>query len=273
MHSFKTFSVLAVAAATAYAAPAPAAVDGNAIEAREPGRGYWGYGNRWYYKNGNQGNSGTVENVEIVTAVVTVTGYGPDASVPTAAAAPAPSADAPEVTPPASAPAGNFGGYSQGSRGGNQGGNSGGNSGSSAPAPAAGSSGATPSVGGGGDWFSIANKWRVAVGQPAFTEDSKLVANAQDTANSSGGQLKHKLNPGSFAQVLAPGDSSNFESVFLGGWLCELPNLPGLNGVCASASGGWNHAGQTGHAEILSSSKYSKIGCALGQGIWSCDLS
>ena len=93
------------------------------------------------------------------------------------------------------------------------------------------------------------------------------------------------------AQVLAPGDASNFESVYLGGWLCELPNSPGLNGACSSASGGWNHEGQTGkyplhdyngpqalinligHAEILTGD-YKKIGCALSSstGVWSCDL-
>ncbi|RVX67720.1 hypothetical protein B0A52_07843 [Exophiala mesophila] len=259
MHSVKNLSLLALAAVTAYAAPA--AVDGNAIEAREPGRGYWGGGGKWYYKNGGgpPQNGGTVETVEIVTAVVTVTGYGPE---PTAA---------PEVTSASTPPTGFSGNF----RGGNSGGSppaSGGDSApASSPAPSVGSSGSTPSVGGGGDWFSIANKWRVAIGKSAFTEDSKLVANAQDTANSSGGQLKHKLNPGSFAQVLAPGNSGNFESVFLGGWLCERPSLPGLNGVCASASQGWNHAGQTGHADIINGG-YSKIGCALGQGIWACDF-
>ena len=260
MHTFKTLSVFAIAAATAFAAPAP--LDGNAIEAREPGRGYWGYGNRWYYRGGNQAGS-------TVTAVVTVTGYGDDITLPTAAPQPDTTEDAqPEITAAPTA-AGNFGGYTGGYNGGW----------SSQPAaaaptasPSSTASTDTPSLGSGGDWFTIASKWRAALGKPAWTLDSKLVANAQDTADSSGGQLVHKLNPGSFAQVLAPGDASDFESVFVGGWLCELPDLAGLNGVCATASGGWNHAGQTGHAETLSSTQYTKIGCALGDGIWSCDL-
>lgn len=118
----------------------------------------------------------------------------------------------------------------------------------STPAAAPSTPAAAPvTAGGGGDWLDIANKWRVAGGKPAFVESATLVANAQDTAASSGGQLVHQLNPGTFAQVLAPGDASNFESVYLGGWLCELPNSPGLNGACASASGGWNHEGQTGY--------------------------
>lgn len=265
MHTFKCLSVLALAATTAFAAPAP--VDGNAIAAREPGRGYWGYGNRWYYRGGNQPDA-------TVTAVVTVTGYGDDWSLPTGTSEPetTPADVQPEITS-APAPAGNWGGYNGGSNGGWSS-----PSAAAVPATPAPSSAPstpstqTPSTGGGGDWFTIASKWRAALGKPAWTVDSKLVANAQDTADSSGGNLVHKLNPGSFAQVLAPGDASDFESVFLGGWLCELPNLPGLNGICSSASGGWNHDGQTGHAEILSSTQYTKIGCALGDGIWSCDL-
>jgi hypothetical protein len=176
-------------------------------------------------------------------AEVTTYGYGGDSATET----PAPEPAAPQTWgAPSSAPA--------------------------APAaPATSSAPVTP--GGGGDWFDIANKWRVAGGKPAFVQDSTLVANAQKTADDSVGGLKHELNPGTFAQVLAPGDASNFESVYLGGWLCELPNSPGLNGACATASGGWNHEGQTGHAEILTGD-YKKIGCALSSstGVWACDL-
>jgi len=137
------------------------------------------------------------------------------------------------------------------------------------PAPST----APATTGGSGDWFDIANKWRVAGGKPAFTQSSTLVANAQKTADDSVGGLKHELNPGTFAQVLAPGDASNFESVYVGGWLCELPNSPGLNGICSTESAGWNHDGQTGHAEILTGD-YKSIGCALSTstGVWSCDL-
>jgi hypothetical protein len=124
-----------------------------------------------------------------------------------------------------------------------------------------------------GGYMGIVEQWRGKLGLSQLDLSDELQSNAQNAADSSGGQLKHKLNPGSMAQVMAPGDADNFESVFVGGWLCELPSLPGLGAsVCNAASKGWNYAGQTGHAEILTSSKYSKIGCALGDGIWCCDL-
>ena len=64
-----------------------------------------------------------------------------------------------------------------------------------------------------------------------------------------------------------------FERVFVGGWLCERPTLAGLNGACGSQlADGWDHAGQTGHADILTAPNYKKIGCAFSQGIWGCDL-
>lgn len=121
--------------------------------------------------------------------------------------------------------------------------------------------------------MGIVNNWRGKMGLPLFTEDNTLQSNALDTSTSSGGQLVHKLNPGSMGQVMAPGNSGNFESVFVGGWLCELPSLPGLgSSVCDAASQGWNHAGQTGHAEILSSTKYTKIGCGNADNMWTCDV-
>ncbi|KPI39559.1 uncharacterized protein AB675_3299 [Cyphellophora attinorum] len=127
--------------------------------------------------------------------------------------------------------------------------------------------------GGGSGYMATVNTWRSKMSLSPFTQDSKLEANALDTSQSSGGQLKHKLNSGSMGQVMAPGNSGNFESVFVGGWLCEMPQLPGLgSSVCNTMSKGWNHAGQTGHAELLSSKTYKKIGCALASGIWTCDL-
>jgi hypothetical protein len=124
-----------------------------------------------------------------------------------------------------------------------------------------------------GGYMGIVDEWRSKMGLKALQQSSKLQSNAQDAANSSGGQLKHKLNPGSMAQVMAPGNADNFESVFVGGWLCELPNTPGLgSSVCNEMSKGWNYAGQTGHAEILTSGKHREIGCGLGDGIWTCDL-
>ena len=137
---------------------------------------------------------------------------------------------------------------------------------SSTPAPSAGV--------GDGSWEGVVAKWRSAMGLSALSPDSQLTSNAQKTADESVGGLKHQLNPGSMAQVLAPGDANDFEHVFVGGWLCELPNTPGLNGVCSEQSKGWAYEGQTGHAEILTSGSYQKIGCAHSDstGVWSCDL-
>lgn len=132
---------------------------------------------------------------------------------------------------------------------------------SAAPAPA-------PDAG----YQGIVDTWRAKLGLKALTKDAKLESNAMDTVVSSNGKMVHKLNPGSYGQVLAPGNADDFEHVFVGGWLCEIPTLPGLDGVCATQSKGWAYAGQTGHAEILTSDNYSKIGCALHAGIWCCDL-
>ena len=73
-------------------------------------------------------------------------------------------------------------------------------------------------------------------------------------------------------QVLAPGDAENFKNVFVGGWLCEEPSLPGRGGICATECAGWDYDGQTGHAQMPSSTAYTKIGCAIYAGIWACDL-
>lgn len=124
-----------------------------------------------------------------------------------------------------------------------------------------------------GGYMSIQTKWRVAGGLKAFIYDSKLEANALKTVKDSNGKMVHELNPGSMGQVLAPGDATNFEHVYVGGWLCEVPTLPGLNGICATQSVGWDHSsGETGHADILTSKSYTKIGCALYAGIWACDV-
>lgn len=258
MYTLKTISVLALAATTVLAAPTP--IEGSGLVARQ-----WRGGNRFWTRPspdaeittwGYGGDSS--DDTEDTSSPDSSSNYGPVSwgaqSSPPAAASSAPPAPVAPAAP--STPSSSSGGWSAAP--------------SSAPAP---STAPSASLGGGGDWFTIANKWRVALGKPAWTESSKLVANAQDTADNSVGGLIHKLNPGTFAQVLAPGDASNFENVFVGGWLCELPNLPGLDGVCASASGGWNHEGQTGHAEILDGD-YKSIGCALSSstGVWACDL-
>lgn len=123
-----------------------------------------------------------------------------------------------------------------------------------------------------GTYMDTVNDWRAKLGLEDLAHDDTLEANAQDTCQSGNGQMVHKLNPGTMGQVLAPGEPNEFERVFVGGWLCEMPDMAGMDGVCASMSSGWNYMGQTGHAEILTADSYSKIGCACVQGIWGCDL-
>ena len=74
------------------------------------------------------------------------------------------------------------------------------------------------------------------MGLQTLSRNSILEANAMDKVMSSNGEMIHKLNPGTFGQVQAPGSTDDFEYVFVGGWLCEIPSLPGLQGVCATQS-------------------------------------
>lgn len=141
-----------------------------------------------------------------------------------------------------------------------------------ASAPSATGTGSGES-GGTGDYMATVSKWRKAMGKGALTCDTTLEANALKTCQDGNGEMLHELNPGSMAQVLAPGAEADFEKVFVGGWLCEEPTLTGLNGICTSMDAGWDHSdGETGHADILSSDSYTKIGCGLANGIWGCDL-
>lgn len=242
MVAIKALTVLALAGAIS---AAPTQTVGEALVRREPNRGGWN--GRWSWSWGKPHHDGDSSSEPAAQP------SAQPSSVPVADQTPA---DAePASSPPSS---GNYGGSDS----------------TPAAQPSAQPS-AAPSSGGSssGGYMGIVNEWRSKMGLPDLSESDQLQSNAQNTADSSGGQLIHKLNPGSMAQVLAPGNSGNFESVFVGGWLCEVPSLPGLgSSVCNSASQGWDHAGQTGHADILSSKSYSKIGCALGDGIWACDL-
>ncbi|KAK7180409.1 uncharacterized protein CC84DRAFT_1167986 [Paraphaeosphaeria sporulosa] len=125
-----------------------------------------------------------------------------------------------------------------------------------------------PSSGGG--YIDIANQWRAKLGLPAYEQDETLQNNALKTCNDGNGEMVHELNPGTFGQTLAPGQPDEFEHVFVGAWLCERPDLPGLNGICDTMSQGWAYGGQTGHADIITGD-YKKIGCANAKGIWGCD--
>lgn len=119
---------------------------------------------------------------------------------------------------------------------------------------------------------AIVDEWRAKLGLSKLENDSKLQANAYDCVYNGNGKMVHKLNPGSYGQVLAGGEENHFKEVFVGGWLCEIPTLPGLDGVCSKMSEGWDYQGQTGHAKILTSPQYTKIGCAWYNNIWGCDL-
>lgn len=121
-------------------------------------------------------------------------------------------------------------------------------------------------------YMAVVDEYRQKMGLKALTKSSKLESNALDTVVASNGQMIHKLNPGTFGQVLAQGKPDEFKRVFVGGWLCELPNTPGLGNECQTMSQGWRYDGQTGHAEILTSAQYSEIGCAEASGVWCCDL-
>ncbi|CAI6290118.1 unnamed protein product [Periconia digitata] len=122
------------------------------------------------------------------------------------------------------------------------------------------------------DVLPIINYWRVRVGSHPLQWSGKLEGNVRDTVNSAHGSLTHKLNPGTLAQVLAPGVEWWFENVWVGGWMCEQPNMSGMGDACRTWSKGWVYNGQTAHAQIVTSNAYSHIGCAFAGGIWGCDL-
>lgn len=230
----KTLSILAVAG-SALAAPQWPGWSGN----------YFGGSN-----DNHAGQGGVATDYEVVTAYTTVTAAGqwgggnnwPGQASPTAAPVAA-------YTPAPQAPS---------------------------PVAAASSqvAQAAPSGTGEAGYMAIVNEWRGKMGMSDLTWDQTLQNNDLKTVNDDKGTMTHELNPGSFAQVLAPGtcEDSAFEKVFVGGWLCEIPSLPGLDGICNTMSQGWAYDGQTGHADILTSKAYSKIGCACAYGIWGCDL-
>lgn len=126
-----------------------------------------------------------------------------------------------------------------------------------------------PSTGG---YMDVVTKWRSKLGLSILEYSTDLENNALKVVIDGNGVMKHELNPGTYGQVLAPGKDDDFERVFVGGWLCEIATLPGLDGVCGQYSQGWSYEGQTGHADILTSPNYSKIGCSNREGIWCCDL-
>jgi hypothetical protein len=121
-------------------------------------------------------------------------------------------------------------------------------------------------------YMAIIDEWRAKLGLMTLTCDPALEANAFKTCVDGHGRMIHELNPGSRAQVLAMGNmNQDFQRIFVGGWLCEKPELKGLDSICTTLSVGWAYS-STGHADILTSRIYTKIGCATSSGITSCDL-
>jgi hypothetical protein len=121
-------------------------------------------------------------------------------------------------------------------------------------------------------YMAIVDEWRAKLGLADFTRDAGLEANALKTCIDGNSHMVHELNRGTHAQVLAPGDIyRDFENIFVGGWLCEKPDMKGLDGICTKMSVGWYYT-STGHADILTSKIYTRIGCATSDGITGCDL-
>ena len=134
-----------------------------------------------------------------------------------------------------------------------------------------------------------ANHFRNLQGLPSFTWDSTLEANAAKTNKDDGGNsMTHELNAGSFAQCIAEGSDttasgsySPFDLIYLG-WLCEIPSSDLGDGcsVMEAATHMMVDTNDPGHANILRTESYTKIGCAyqaatekqIYAGLWTCDL-
>ncbi|RDA83042.1 hypothetical protein CP532_1458 [Ophiocordyceps camponoti-leonardi (nom. inval.)] len=124
----------------------------------------------------------------------------------------------------------------------------------------------------------ILNDWRDIMGLPKLTKSDILEKHAKEACDQSS---KTNLNHTSYneAQVMAPGNETSFEWTLVGGWLCEMADLPGIWWACQAVkllgdiTGGWDYQGQTGHAEHLSNGTFTKVGCANANEVWTCSLS
>ncbi|KAL9137248.1 MAG: hypothetical protein Q9175_001530 [Cornicularia normoerica] len=146
---------------------------------------------------------------------------------------------------------------------------------------------------GGVPLIATVNKWRTAYGVNTLKWNSTLEANALKTGNDDHGSIEtHKLNLGSMAQVITPGQEvsvgnlhgdSPFDLSYIT-WLCEVPTDPELEGQCQTVADVLHiKYNDTGHNDILCSKSYTAIGCAFArniystnasiyQGLWVCDL-
>lgn len=155
-----------------------------------------------------------------------------------------------------------------------------------APSPAPANDGAPTS--GGKSILDSANYFRKLQGYPPFTYSSQLEANSAKTNKDDGGNsMTHELNDGSYAQCIAEGNDSTtsgqwspFDLIYLG-WLCEIPDS---NLDCAAMETATHmlvNTGDPGHAQILRTEGYTKMGCNYivatekqpnYEGLWTCDF-
>jgi hypothetical protein len=99
-------------------------------------------------------------------------------------------------------------------------------------------------------YMTVVNEYRTRLDLPKLTWGSQLQANAKKTVVDGNGEMVHQLNPPSMAQVLCPGTKDDFKTCFVGGWLCERPNTPGLEDDCKTLGQSFTHT-ETGHTDIL----------------------
>lgn len=119
------------------------------------------------------------------------------------------------------------------------------------------------------EYMSFVNKWRTIIGKPTLEHDALLEGNALETSCRSPPELKHVIFKGTAQQVMCGGNLSIDDA--LRTWLCERPDLPNMKTECDRFPPGWS-GGLTGHADVMSSAKYTKIGCGKNNGIWTCDV-
>lgn len=150
---------------------------------------------------------------------------------------------------------------------------------------------------GGQSILGTCNKWRKQYGLPTFKWDSQLEKNALKTGTDGRGQNQvHQLNQGTMGQVITPGmvekyggdlgGDTPFELSYVA-WLCEVPSdklkADGKDQCKLVKDNLHMYYSDTGHYDILTSTSYSKIGCAFAdnpdkdnntpyQGLWVCDL-
>ncbi|CAJ2514164.1 Uu.00g022830.m01.CDS01 [Anthostomella pinea] len=133
---------------------------------------------------------------------------------------------------------------------------------------------ASSSSSSGVDYMTTVNKWRGIMNLPTLTYNAAIEASCMQTLINNGKnaltEASHMLSNGAMAQVLATGTwtTDGFAKAYVQEWLCEIPSLHGLSGVCNNPAG----SSEQGHAKILTSKSYTTIGCAGFDGNVGCSL-